>query len=86
LLIFNLRNIKKNLRKKFRSIDKNKTSKENTINHSIDLKATETIIENKFIIGNYLKYINNIYGDKYFKSSNALIKKIQGIIKKSEIN
>jgi len=86
LLIFNLRNIKKNLRKKFRSIDKNKTSKENTINHSIDLKATETILENKFIIGNYLKYINNIYGDKYFKSSNALIKKIQGIIKKSEIN
>jgi len=83
LLIFNLRNIKKNLRKKFRSIDKNKTLDENTINRLINLKATEIIIENKFVIDNYLKYINNIYGDKYFKSGNALIKKIQGIIKKS---
>jgi len=86
LLISDLRKIKINLRKELRFINKNKTSKENTIDHSIDLKAMETIIENKFIIGNYLRNINNIYGDKYFRYSNALIKKIQGIIKKYEIN
>lgn len=86
LLISNFQSIKKNLRKDFLFMDKIKSLKDDTLNNCVSLKAAKMVLENKSIIDNYLKYINNIYGDKYFKSSSTLIKKIQEIIKKSEIN
>jgi len=48
----------------------------------VDLHAMENLLRNKDLINNYLKYINEIYGETKVKSSYALIKRLLEIIKK----
>lgn len=80
LFIFELRNIKKELRKKFKDIDDNNESKS-----TVDLHAMENLLKNKDFINNYLKYIKEIYGETKVKSSYALIKKLLETIIKSKV-
>ena len=80
LFISELRNTRKELRKKFKHID-NSSEKKSTI----DLQAMEIILKKKNLINNYLKYIKEVYGGTTEKSSRTLIKKILEIIKKSMI-
>lgn len=75
LLISELQKIKKELRKKpsFRgdSVAQKKF---------VDMKAVKIITEDKSRINNYLKYINDIYGDRCLKESRALINRIKRIM------
>jgi retron-type reverse transcriptase len=77
LFISELRNIKKELKKKFKNIDDNNERKS-----IVDLHAMENLLRNKDFINNYLKYIKEIYGETKVKSSYALIKRLLEIIKK----
>jgi hypothetical protein len=77
LFISELRNIRKELKKKFKHIENSDEKKP-----TIDLQTIEIILKKKDLINNYLKYIKEIYGGTKEKSSRALIKKILEIIKK----
>jgi hypothetical protein len=77
LFISELRNIKKELRKKFKDTDDNNERKS-----TVNLHVMENLLKNKNFINNYLKYMKEIYGETIVKSSYALIKKLLEIIKK----
>lgn len=76
LFISELRNIKKELRKKFKDIDDSNERK-----YTVDLYAMDNLLKNKDFINNYLKYIKEIYGETKVKYSHVLVKKLLEIIK-----